>query len=190
MPRRGYKNFSNLAYAINGIIRTAQAQSYTLSIDVQLAQPLYDWSSLVPRPILSFATLHTEKSRNMQHWKAGNRPGDEAIIEESIDIGKCGKAELMEVAYPKDWFLAGEASLWEVGLVARLTEDLLILKDKGGVLQGPLARAALKVLRMPHPPHRTRKWTSANWILTVTDTKFKAKFMLSIQIWMEGSVVL
>ena len=63
--------------------------------------------------------------------------------------------------YPKDRFLAGVAGLREVGLVAGLTEDLLILKDKGGVLQRLMARTARKVLRVPHPPHRTRKWTSA-----------------------------
>lgn len=69
----------------------------------------------------------------------------------------------MEVAYPKDWFLAGEASLGEVGLVARLAEDLLILKDEGRVLQRLLARATCKVLRVPHPPHCTRKRTSAKY---------------------------
>ena len=34
--------------------------------------------SLVPRPVPSFSMLHAEKRFSVQHWKAGNGPGDEA----------------------------------------------------------------------------------------------------------------
>lgn len=68
----------------------------------------------------------------------------------------------VSTTYSQDGSLALKAGLREIGLVARLTEDLLVLEDERCVLQCHIARAADKVFRMPHPPHSACKWASEN----------------------------
>ena len=63
--------------------------------------------------------------------------------------------------HPQDGFVAGVASLSEGLLVAALTEDLFLLKHKGGVVQLLVASVAGEVLRVPHSAHCTRKWATA-----------------------------
>ena len=63
--------------------------------------------------------------------------------------------------HPQDGFVAGVASLSEGLFVAALTEDLFLLKHKGGVVQLLVASVAGEVLRVPHSAHCTRKWATA-----------------------------
>ena len=55
----------------------------------------------------------------------------------------------------------GVAGLGKLLLVAVLTEDALLLKDKHGVLQLLLTTGAHKVLWMPGPAHGCGIWSSA-----------------------------
>ncbi len=66
-----------------------------------------------------------------------------------------------QTTYPKHRSLAPVAGLGKVGLVALLTEDLLVLEDERGAVQLFVAAAAHKVFRMPHTPHGAGKWTPA-----------------------------
>ena len=64
--------------------------------------------------------------------------------------------------------MAGVTSLGEVGGVAILTDDLLVLKHKRCVLQRLVTAGTGKVLRVPHPPHGTGKRPSDWFVATRT----------------------
>lgn len=64
--------------------------------------------------------------------------------------------------------MATITSLSECRRVTFLTEDFIIFKDEGRVLEGFVAPSANKVLWMPHPPHGTSKWTPDGFVTAFT----------------------